>query len=199
VAYVATQPSIEEARLLAIQALIVGNLGTLNTALTYDGLWPSSVAITSGMVTLGDAVSALDLRAAPVLICVLAGDAASAYIDIDRTDTRGLENTFWTAIVVYVHPDAIGATSSAPAALLAQAAMRETLRVRICDWLRAGVFNLDVNSTIQLASQEYTSGASYDVLDRCIAVNVKKDLVERGFGSGETVYGTVITHQGRVR
>jgi hypothetical protein len=200
VAYQTDLPGIEEARLDAIQGLIASALADLNAALQRDGLWPSAVPITPSMVTIGSSDTPLDVSAYPLLISVAAGgreddlDIATDYLTIDPTETAGTTNTLYTNIFVALHPDAV--TGGDP---VAQAQTRERIRARVCDWLRAGVFNTRANLAIPLASREYAAAPAYDVLDRCRAATGRKGLYTRSYGAMQTVYGAHIVHVGEVR
>ncbi len=193
-------PGIEEARLDAIHGLIVAALADLNAALQRDGLWPSAVPIAPSMVTIGDPDTALDVNAYPLLISVLGGgrddevDIATDYLTIDPTDTGGTTNTLYTNVIVTLHPDAV--TGADP---VAQTQTRERIRARVCDWLRADVFNTRANLSVQLASREFAAAPAFDVLDRCRAATGRKGLYTRSYGAMQTVYGAHIVHVGEIR
>lgn len=205
-AYNTDLPSIEEARLDAIYDLIVANLAALNASLGRDSLWPASVPITAAMVTIGDPETTLDVNAYPILICVVGGgrgderDIESDYLYIDSVETGGLRNVVYTNVYFYLHPDAVPGTD-----VIAQAEMRERVRARACDWLRAGIFNDVANRAIPLASQEYSVAPNFDRLDRCRAAIGYKGYFEKGFGGitqaargKQTLYGAHIVHIGEV-
>jgi hypothetical protein len=203
--YSTTLPNIDEARLDAITALLVANLASLNTSLLRGGLW-TLPAITSSMVSIGDP-ERLPLTAAeaPIILSVVGGgryeelDTEADYRYIDQSANSGFKVDVYTNIFVYLHPDSVPAADNTWASVRAQAATRERIRSRVCDWLRAGVLNAQANLAITLGSREYSVSPGFDVLDRCRASMIYKGYFEKSFARGQQLYGAHIVHVGRVQ
>lgn len=198
-------PGIDEARLDAIANLLsdATNIANLNTMLTRDALW--SQTVTSAMVSIGDPQILPAVADAPLIISVVGGgrydelDMEIEYRYIDQTAQSGFRHEIYTNIYVYIHPDAVPSDSTSWSTIRTQAAKRERVRARVCDWLRKGVLNAPGNIALTLASREWTVSPNYDVLDRCHVQSVYKGYFEKGLGGSKPVYGAHLVHAGRIQ
>ncbi len=192
--YAATLPTLEEARLWAIQAMIVASLSDLNTSLAQTGM-PSSMplSLTSDDVVLGDPETVLR-----TLICVVGGgnqDAKDMEIEPDyfkpRNDKAGPKETIYTNIYCYIgHNDLL---ASDP---LQYVQYREIALARIRGHLRKRVFNSAQGATINLQSQEHTSGSDFDQLKNCHIRAIYQGKVPKMGGKLEVVWSSHLVHTG---
>lgn len=189
--YDTSLPGLGEARLLAIQAMIVASLSDLNVALNRDGLTP--MTLQASQVVRGDPV-----KVPSSLICVVGGgerdgtdmQAEDGYF-IPRTDGAGEHYTIFTNIYIFLHPDEMATDDP----VLYVQRHTDALQ-RICDHLRKRVFNSAQGSEIVLASQEFghLNPAGFDVLYKTYVRDVWCGMAEKNFGNSMVGYAAHLTH-----
>lgn len=192
--YSTSLPGIDEARLLALQAMIVASLTDLNSALNRDSLSP--MTLQSSQIILGDP-EALDTS----LICIVGGgkhDATDMEIEglfMPRQNTSGRKVTLFTNMYVYLHPNEMHPANDDP---LQHVAYREMARARICDHIRYRVFNAAQGAVIQLTSQEFTSGGEFDTLKDCHIKQIAKGMTPKNAGGVQMVCSAHLMHCGYI-
>lgn len=193
--YPTSLPGLDEARLLAIQAMIVASLTDLNSAWNRDALSP--ITLTSGQVIIGDPNSLPNS-----LICVVGGgkqDGTDVEISENfisgRSDVVSFRDALHTNIYFYIHPDEMPSGSA-----LTYIANREYAMARFCDHMRKRVFNAQQGANITLASKEFDSVnlVNYDRLVTCMVKQVKKGVANKSFGLTMEVYCAILTHYAEI-
>ena len=191
-----------EARLLALQAMILPSLADLNAALARDSNSPMN--FTAAQVVFGDPETL-----ATSLICVVGGgkqDGTDMEIGqgghefMPRTDVTAPHLDVTTNIYVYLHPDDMipDPTGDSVADALQAVQYREIARSRIVDHLRKRVFNSQQASVITLASQEF-NGAGFDQLLNAKITSVKMGLTPKNAGGATYVYSAHLVHEGTIQ
>jgi hypothetical protein len=191
--YSTALPDLDEARLFAIQTMIVASLTDLNTALGRDGL-AGGLQIAASQVILGN-----PNLVPQSLICIVGGgkeDATDMEIVgrggfMPRSDKSGYMHTLYTNIYVYIGSEEL--LTDDP---IAYVQFREVARARICGHIRKRVFNSLQGVLIQLASQELTTGADCDQLKDAHISSIKKGEFPKGPGGDISIYGAHLLHQG---
>jgi hypothetical protein len=193
--YDPTKPGLDEARLVAIKALLISKLSVLNTAIARDSAVPLGT-ITSSMVEIGDTETTWNIGDGPLRIRITAGGENDG-LDYEAEMTMGLDkNTGWkytytTNLYVYIHPDAMANLDSI---VLAQA--REFAKARLSDWITLGVFNYwdSVANTggvvLNLASNVMTPPPGVDALLDSMIKRVYKGNVAKSYG-GAVLFPTL--------
>jgi len=190
--YPVDKPGIGEARLDAIQALIIASLDDLNAALNRDARSPLTFAPED--VIQGDPETVTKS-----LICIVGGgkqdgtDMGIIGRSIPRGDCSGYQETVSTNIYVYIGPNDMRTDGA-----LGYVAYRETARQRIVDHLRHRVFNCRNGSAIPLASQEHTTDPDTDTLHDGMVVDVLMGLVPKGPGGTFNVWCAQLLHEARL-
>lgn len=155
-------PGLSEAAPDALIALMVSKLTTLNARLAAGGL-PAALAASAAQITLGDPDTLPASAAKPYWFAVVGGEADSgvelAPSMVTFGDNHPYENPYFATITAYVHPQTVLASDP-----LTNESLRHRLLSRLSDWLRADVLNTQSALIIPLASQEYSSGATFDQL-----------------------------------
>jgi hypothetical protein len=201
--YDPTKAGLDEARLVAIKALLVSKLGLLNTAIARDAAIPLGV-ITSSMVEIGDTEAAWNIGDGPLRMRITAGGENDG-LDYESEMVLSLNgNTGWkysysTNIYVYFHPDALANLDDQ-----AQAEAREFAKARLSDWMTLGVFNNwnPVTNTggvvINLTSNIMTPLPGVDALLDGMIKRVYKGNVPKSYG-GAVLFPTLhLVHVGTV-
>ena len=190
--YTTSLPDIDEARLLAIQTMIVASLADLNTALARDTL-AGNLQLTSSQVVLGNP------NLVPSTVIGIVGGGKDDATDMDmvekdgfmpRTDKSGYVHWLYTNIYVY-----IGSEDLLTDDPVAYVSYREIARARICGHLRKRVFNSLQGVLITLASQEFTSGSDYDQMKDAHICCIKKGEFPKGPAGEIMVYGAHLLHK----
>lgn len=182
--YSTTTPGLDEARLDAVKAVMVGRIADLNTA--FASITPTIAIgspLTSACIHIGDPETLPDLTTNPLWLAVVGGgrqDAQDMDITLQATGMI-LHHKLYTNIYLYFHPDALPATD-----VLSQAEQRERARARVTDWLRGDCFNLAENMALTLASQEYQDTG--DRLGWSYIRSIKKGWVLKSFGQKVWLY-----------
>lgn len=191
--YPTNLPGLDEARLIAIQALIVASLSDLNAALARDAQTP--LVWTAAQVVLGDPETLTTS-----LVCVTGGGAKDAtdmeaepYFLGGVSEYEGYKETLYTNVYVYVHPDALPNADA-----LAQVKARELTLARCADHLRKRVFNAKANATITLTSQEYSLSPDFDTLVGCYAKTIFKGRATKSFAGFASVPTAHLMHVGHI-
>ena len=185
----ATAPGISEARLDALVNLLQSGLTVLNTALTYDSLWPANIVITDSMVRLGDIDNIPAREIAPILFCVEKADGDQTLIQrsMDNSETSGFVHYLTTNLYVYLHPMALGTTED-------YVAKRERILARIDDWITSGLCNKRTNLILTLSSSVFKSP---DTLQGNIEL-VEPDYFGKNFAGNTRMRGSRFVHKGLV-
>jgi hypothetical protein len=190
--YPTDMPGIGEARLDALQALIIASLPDLNAALARDGKSPLSFA--PEQVIQGDPETVTGS-----LICLVGGgkqDGTDLEVEgrfIPRGDCSGYQETVSTNIYVYIGPNDMRTDD-----LLAYVQYRETTRQRVVDHLRKRVFNCAAGASIVLSSREHTTSPDFDTLHDGMAHAVYMGLVSKGSAGSFNVWCAHLVHEGRL-
>lgn len=195
--YPTNQPGLAEARLFAIQQMIVASLDDLNAALARDLLTPFDRDWEAKHVLIGD-----PQQISTSVICVTGGNPASPedmtfepfFIPMD--DKKGLKGTIYTNIWVHIHPDDLPSDDN-----VKFTQFQEIARARICDHLRKRVFNCRQSIEIPLASLEYSDGSASnpsDRLNRCYCTLVWDGFTEKGVGETTRCYSARLLHRGEI-
>ena len=192
--FLTTKPGIGEACLDALLALMVAKIGDLNTMLALAPSISLGVSVDSTFFHIGDPDTMPDSATSPFWISVVGGgraDGRDTEVEIKQSGP-GYWYTIYHNLYFYLHPQ-FGPSTDA----FAQAATRERLRARVCDWLLYDVFNNGMNYTVTLGSQQMTNGTA-DTLDECRITDLTKGFVLKSFGTTQYVYMAHMVHRGRV-
>ena len=195
-------PTVEEARLLAFQAMIISSLDTLNASLNRDSASP--LTFTAAQVIIGDPETV-----ATSLICIVGGGkndgtdmeiGQGAHEFMPRTDFAAPHLQVHTNIYVYIHPSDMIPADSGDTIFDAKQAVqyRETARARIVGHLRKRVFNSAQASVITLSSQEF-NGTGYDQLLDAKIVNVKMGVTAKNTGGFMYIYSAELHHESYIQ
>ena len=196
--YSVNYPGIDEARLDAIKAVIVAGLSSLNASLAVSPAIPAksgagSMTLAASQVLIGDPIMLRQSR-----ISVVGGG------ENDQTDMEiqpflnayERRHEVTTSIFVYIHPDECPSSDEA-----VKAEGQERALARICDHLRARVFNTTSGINIGMASREQittVSGGYYDLLLDCHITRIKKGITPKGMGEMKECLSAELTHTGRI-
>ena len=186
--YSTSLPGIDEARLTAIQGLIVASLSDLNAALARDALTP--MTWTAGQVLVGDPVYLAASRISVVGGGELNGQDMDAEPYMSPLQYR---YTWYTSLFVYLHPDEFPGADE-----VAQAQTRELALSRVVDHLRRRVFNDPANTDIVLTSREQAASPAYDALVNCYITRVTKGITAKSVGKLIECLSAELTHRGEI-
>lgn len=192
--YSTSLPGVDEARLLALQSMIVASLSDLNASLARDSASPMT-PFTSGQILIGDPETVTQS-----LICVVGGgkndatDMEAGRAPMKRTDTDGPGLTLYTNLYVYLHRNEMLPADDSP---LTYVQYMEIARSRICDHLRKRVFNAAAGAVINLTSSEYVSTGT-DQMGDCKITKISKMMYQKGSGDSIWIYGAHLLHEGIV-
>lgn len=188
--YDPTKPGLDEARLWAIQALIISKLDLINTAMGRDDKAPMP-PIKAKVVKIGDTESGWDFRTGGPIRIRISGGGESDGLDFEAKGTMGRSgNTGWeykfsTNIYVYIHPHCFPGDD-----VELQAERREIAKARLSDWLTFGVFNwwdeendtggtvIDLTSNIMTPPGSGTDALLDGTIERAYKGNVPKAFSE---------------------
>ncbi len=194
--YIATKPGPGEAALDALVGLMTASdkLTLLNSVLALSPAINLGVTVDSTFFSIGDVDTLRDSATFPFWVCVVGGgrqDGRDTEVE-KKQNAGGLWYTLWHNIYIFVHPESLPSTDA-----ITQAAARERLRARVCDWMMYGVFNNGVNETITLGSQQFLNG-TYDTLDECRVEDLTKGFILKSFGTTQFVYSAHFLHRGKI-
>lgn len=193
-------PDVGEARLDAMQAMIIASLDDLNASLNRDAQSP--LTFTSAQVIIGDPE-----MVTVSTICVCGGgkqDATDMELGqggnefMPRTDSAAPHIDLSTNIYVYISQnDMIPAPSSDTIADAQKAVLyREKARARIVGHLRRRVFNSQAASCITLASQEFSGSGANDQILNARITSIKLGMSPKGTGGSLYLYSANLLHEG---
>lgn len=184
--YDPTRAGLAEATRAWIVAIIQANLDSLNTALQRDGLL--TVDITSAMVMRGDPKTLPSQTEAPLMICVSGGGQFGADMAIaQKYVPLSYHHDIHSAISVYIHPQALPVPTGND-----YESGREMLLDRVCDWLRAGIFNTVAHVSPVLQSREFD--ASGDKLGQSHISDIEQGQAQKGFAGSQIVSYARMVH-----
>jgi len=203
VGYDPLRVGLDEARLIAIKALLISRLPLLNQALGRDTL-DILGTITADMVEIGDTETAWNPSTGPLRIRITAGGENDGLdyeseISYSLDGNSGWKYTYSTNIYVYFHPEAMPSLDEA-----AQAEAREFAKARLSDWMTLGVFNIwdpDTHTggvVLNLTSNIITETPGVDSLVESMIKRVYKGNVPKSY-AGAVLFPTLhLVHTGTI-
>jgi len=203
--YSTVLPNIDEARLEAVHALIVGQIADLDASLQLSPIsFPAGTAV-AGLVVIGDPESLPSQAEAPFLICVTGGTSVDTvdletelrYVGVPST-VSSFRLTLHTTVRVYIHPRTFPAADSSISSIQSQAELRERLRSRLCDFIRSDVFQSGSGVDIALGSREYATAPGYDAYTQVRVAEIRKGLFDKSFAGLVSVFGAELLVTGLV-
>mgnify|MGYP003386068734 CR=1 FL=1 len=210
--YSGTTPGLLEAVLIAVKAMYTDStmLALLNAQLGRDSHTSYLIDtafggnLTSSMVMLGDLnPTQWKIETGALRLCIVQGDdsGSSAFQAerefIDPSSTRGMRHDVRTGIYGYFHHDAFRQKNPTT-----QQEDKAIACARLMDWMRIVAHHwasdTDQNIALQLTSQEYSTGSTFDVLNNCKIEAGSRPIYQANFGGDNFYYTVALTHTGTI-